>query len=98
MTDNGGKEQWYTNKDLYEMLTELKISLAKYNNLRAVLNDVIESQKSLTKIVEGVVVKVEQLEASNTGRRQAFGDGKDIVMVLIAAAGWVVALIKLIGG
>lgn len=44
----GDKEQWYTNKDLYEMLRDLRdetqtmIRVAKeYNDLRKTLNDLI---------------------------------------------------------
>ena len=93
-------EQWYSNKDLFEMLNELKIELVKtqsqmkrYNDLRATLNDVMESQETLTKLVNQTINKVNDIEAARSSRRQAFKDSKEIVLLVITIAGWLLTLI-----
>ena len=49
------EEQWYSNKDLFEMLNGLRMDLVetqsqmkKYNDLRATLNDVINPKNLLS--------------------------------------------------
>lgn len=93
-------EQWYSNKDLFEMLNELKIELVetqsqmrKYNDLRATLNDVMKSQETLTKLVHQTIDKVNDMEAARSSRRQAFKDSKEIVLLVITIAGWLLTLI-----
>lgn len=92
--------QWYSNKDLFEMLNELKIELVetqsqmrKYNDLRATLNDVMKSQETLTKLVNQTINKVNDIEAARSSRRQAFKDSKEIVLLVITIAGWLLTLI-----
>ena len=93
-------KQWYSNKDLFEMLNELKIELVKtqtqmkkYNDLRATLNDVMKSQETLTKLVNQTIDKVNDMEAAKSSRRQAFKDSKEIILLVITIAGWLLTLI-----
>ena len=92
--------QWYSNKELFEMLSELKIELVetqtqmrKYNDLRATLNDVMESQKTLTEIVHRNVDKVNDMEAAMSSRRDAFKDSRETILLVITIAGWLLTLI-----
>ncbi len=94
------EEQWYSNKELFEMLNELKIELIetksqmrKYNDLRATLNDVMKSQETLTKLVNQTINKVNDIDVAKSSRRQAFKDSKEIVLLVIAIAGWLLTLI-----
>lgn len=94
------EKQWYSNKDLFEMLNELKIELVKtqsqmkkYNDLRATLNDVMKSQETLTKLVNQTIDKVNDMEAAKSSRRQAFKDSKEIILLVITIAGWLLTLI-----
>ena len=94
------EEQWYSNKELFEMLNELKIELIetksqirKYNELRATLNDVMESQETLTKLVNQAINKVNDIDVARSSRRQAFKDSKEIILLVIAVAGWLLTLI-----
>lgn len=96
----GSEKQWYSNKDLFEMLNELKIELVetqsqmrRYNDLRATLNDVMKSQETLTKLVNQTINKVNDIEAARSSRRQAFKDSKEIVLLVITIAGWLLTLI-----
>ena len=96
----GSEKQWYSNKDLFEMLNELKIELVKtqsqmkkYNDLRATLNDVMKSQETLTKLVNQTIDKVNDMEAAKSSRRQAFKDSKEIILLVITIAGWLLTLI-----
>ncbi len=96
----GSEKQWYSNKDLFKMLNELKIELVetqsqvrKYNDLRATLNDVMKSQETLTKLVNQTIDKVNDMEAARSSRRQAFKDSKEIVLLVITIAGWLLTLI-----
>ena len=93
---------WYSNKELFEMLNELKIELVetqsqmrKYNELRRTLNEVMESQKTLTEIVHQSVDKINDMEAARLSRRETFKDSKDIILTIIAVAGWIVTLVGL---
>ena len=93
---------WYSNKELFEMLNELKIELVKtqsqmrkYNELRQTLNEVMESQKTLTEIVHQSVDKINDMEAARLSRRETFKDSKDIILTIIAVAGWIVTLVGL---
>lgn len=99
MNDERGN-QWYTNKDLFEMMNEIKLELIKtqeqmkkYNDLRRTLNDVMESQKTLTEIVHRSVDKVNNMEAAMNSRRETFKDSKEIVLLVIAVVGWLLTLI-----
>lgn len=99
MNDERDK-QWYTNKDLFEMMNEIRLELAetqaqvkKYNDLRKTLNDVMESQKTLTEIVHRNVDKVNDMEAARSSRRETFKDSKDIILLGIAIAGWLMTLV-----
>ncbi len=99
MGDERGK-QWYTNKDLFEMMNEIRLEMAetqaqmkKYNDMRETLNDVMESQKTLTKIVHRNVDKVNDMEAARSSRRETFKDSKDIILLGIAIAGWLLTLV-----
>lgn len=92
--------QWYSNKELFEMLNGLKIELVetqsqmrKYNDLRATLNDVMESQKTLTEIVHQSIDKINDLEAARLSRRETFKDSKDIILLGITIAGWLLTLV-----
>jgi len=92
--------QWYSNKELFEMFNELKIELVetqsqmrRYNDLRATLNDVMESQETLTKLVNQTINKVNDIDAARSSRRQAFKDSKEIILLVIAVAGWLLTLI-----
>jgi len=94
--------QWYSNKELFEMLNELKIELVetqsqmrKYNELRRTLNEVMESQKTLTEIVHQSVDKINDMEAARLSRRETFKDSKGIILTIIAVAGWIVTLVGL---
>lgn len=94
------EEQWYSNKELFEMLNELKIELVetqsqmrKYNDLRATLNDVMKSQETLTKLVNQTINKVSDIDATISSRRQTFKDSKEIVLLVIAIAGWLLTLV-----
>jgi len=94
--------QWYSNKELFEMLNELKTELVetqsqmrKYNELRRTLNEVMESQKTLTEIVHQSVDKINDMEAARLSRRETFKDSKDIILTIIAVAGWIVTLLGL---
>ncbi len=78
MNDEKDK-QWYSNKDLFEMLNGLRMDLVetqsqmkKYNDLRATLNDVMKSQETLTKLVNQAINKVSDIDAARSSRRQAF--------------------------
>lgn len=99
MNDKRDK-QWYSNKDLFEMLNELKIELIetqsqmrKYNDLRATLNNVMKSQETLTKLVNQTINKVNDIDVARGSRRQAFKDSKEIILLVIAVAGWLLTLI-----
>lgn len=92
--------QWYSNKDLFEMLNGLRMDLVetqsqmkKYNDLRATLNDVMKSQETLTKLVNQTIDKVNDMEAARSSRRQAFKDSKEIILLVITIAGWLLTLI-----
>ena len=94
--------QWYSNKELFEMLNGLKMELVetqsqmrKYNELRRTLNEVMESQKTLTEIVHQSVDKINDMEAARLSRRETFKDSKDIILTIIAVAGWIVTLLGL---
>ena len=94
------EEQWYSNKDLFEMLNGLRMDLVetqsqmkKYNDLRATLNDVMKSQETLTKLVNQTIDKVNDMEAARSSRRQAFKDSKEIILLVITIAGWLLTLI-----
>jgi len=94
------EEQWYSNKELFEMLNELKIELVetqsqmrRYNDLRATLNDVMKSQETLTKLVNQTINKVNDIDAARSSRRQAFKDSREIILLVIAVAGWLLTLI-----
>lgn len=100
--DNERGSQWYTNKDLFEMMNEIKLELVetqvqvkKYNDLRRTLNDVMESQKTLTEIVHRNVDKVNDMKAARSSRRETFKDSKDIILLAIAIAGWLITLVGL---
>lgn len=97
---NSERQQWYTNKDLFEMMNEIRLELVetqaqmkKYNDLRETLNDVMESQKTLTEIVHRNVDKVNDMEAARSSRRETFKDSKDIILLGIAIAGWLMTLV-----
>lgn len=99
MNDERDK-QWYSNKELFEMLNELKMELIetktqmrKYNDLRTTLNDVMKSQETLTKLVNQTINKVSDIDTARSSRRQAFKDSKEIVLLVIAIAGWLLTLI-----
>lgn len=99
MNDERNK-QWYTNKDLFEMMNEIKLEMVetqaqmkKYNDLRRTLNDVMESQKTLTEIVHRNIDKVNDMEAARSSRRETFKDSKDIILLGIAIAGWLMTLV-----
>ncbi len=99
MNDERDK-QWYTNKDLFEMMNEIRLELVetqaqmkKYNDLRRTLNDVMESQKTLTDIVHRNVDEVNDMEAARSSRRETFKDSKDIILLGIAIAGWLMTLV-----
>ena len=92
--------QWYSNKELFEMLNKLKTELVetqsqmrKYNELRATLNDVMKSQETLTKLVNQTVNKVNDMEAARSSRRETFKDSREIILLVIAIAGWLLTLI-----
>lgn len=92
--------QWYTNKDLFEMMNEIRLELVetqtqmkKYNDLRRTLNDVMKSQETLTKLVNQTIDKVNDMDAANNSRRQTYKDAKDIILLVIAVAGWLLTLI-----
>ena len=92
--------QWYSNKELFEMLNELKTELVetqsqmrRYNDLRATLNDVMESQETLTKLVNQTINKVNDIDAARSSRQQAFKDSREIILLVIAVAGWLLTLI-----
>lgn len=92
--------QWYSNKELFEMLNKLKTELVetqsqmrRYNDLRATLNDVIESQETLTKLVNQTINKVNDIDAARSSRWQAFKDSREIILLVIAVAGWLLTLI-----
>ena len=94
------EEQWYSNKDLFEMLNGLRMELVetqsqmkKYNDLRATLNDVMKSQGTLTKLVNQTIDKVNDMDAARNSRRQTYKDAKDIILLVIAVAGWLLTLI-----
>lgn len=94
------EEQWYSNKELFEMLNELKIELIetksqmrKYNDLRATLNDVMKSQETLTKLINQTINKVSDIDAARSSRRQTFKDSREIILLVIAVAGWLLTLI-----
>ena len=94
------EEQWYSNKELFEMLNELKIELIetqsqmrKYNDLRATLNDVMKSQETLTKLVNQTINKVSDIAVARSSRRQTFKDSKEIILLVIAIAGWLLTLV-----
>jgi len=98
--DVNENKQWYTNKDLFEMMNEIRLEMAetqaqmkKYNDLRETLNDVMESQKTLTEIVHRNVDKVNDMEAARSSRRETFKDSKEIILLVIAVAGWLLTLI-----
>jgi|LSQX01.2.fsa_nt_gb hypothetical protein len=93
-------KQWYTNKDLFEMMNEIKLELVetqiqmkKYNDLRRTLNDVMKSQETLTKLVNQTINKVNDMDAASNSRRQTYKDAKDIILLVIAVAGWLLTLI-----
>src|SRR5690606_25061092 len=93
------EEQRYSNRELFEMLNELKIELIetqsqmrKYNDLRATLNDIMKSQETLTKLVNQTINKVNDIDAARSSRRQAFKDSKEIILLVIAVAGWLLTL------
>ncbi len=67
--------------------------MKKYNDLRATLNDVMKSQETLTKLVNQTINKVSDIDAARSSRRQAFKDSKDIILLGIAIAGWLLTLI-----
>lgn len=99
MNDERDK-QWYSNKDLFEMLNGLRMDLLetqsqmkKYNDLRATLNDVMKSQETLTKLVNQTIDKVNNMDAARSSRRQAFKDSKEIILLVITIAGWLLTLI-----
>ncbi|MDI6840425.1 MAG: hypothetical protein QMD71_06240 [bacterium] len=94
MPDRKDDTQWYSNKDLFEMLNSLKndlretqLEMRKYNDLRRTLNDVMESQEKLTKIVECTVSDLTKLKAGKAGRRQAFSDTREMILLGIAVGG-----------
>ena len=94
------EEQWYSNKELFEMLNELKIELVetqsqmkRYNDLRATLNDVMKSQETLTKLVNQTINKVSDIDVARSSRRQTFKDSKEIILLVIAIAGWLLTLV-----
>lgn len=92
--------QWYSNKELFEMLNGLRMDLVetqsqmkKYNDLRATLNDVMKSQETLTKLVNQTIDKVNDMDAARNSRRQTYKDAKDIILLVIAIVGWLLTLI-----
>lgn len=94
------EEQWYSNKDLFEMLNGLRMDLIetqsqmkKYNDLRATLNNVMKSQETLTKLVNQTIDKVNDMDAARNSRRQTYKDAKDIILLVITVAGWLLTLI-----
>jgi len=93
--------QWYSNKELFEILNVLRMDLAetqsqmkKYNDLRATLNDVMKSQETLTKLVNQTIDKINDMDTARNSRRQAYKDAKDIILLVIAIAGWLLTLIE----
>ena len=93
-------KQWYSNKDLFEMMNEIKLELVetqiqmkRYNDLRRTLNDVMKSQETLTKLVNQTIDKVNDMYAARNSRRQTYKDAKDIILLVIAVAGWLLTLI-----
>lgn len=96
------EKQWYSNKDLFEMLNSLKdelketqLEMKKYNELRRTLNDVMESQGKLTKIVELAMSDLAELKTSKAERRRVFSDIREVILLRIAIGGWIVTLIGL---
>jgi len=93
--------QWYSNKELFEILNVLRMDLAetqsqmkKYNDLRATLNDVMKSQETLTKLVNQTIDKINDMDTARNSRRQTYKDAKDIILLVIAIAGWLLTLIE----
>lgn len=93
-------KQWYSNKDLFEMLNGLRMDLIetqsqmkKYNDLRATLNDVMKSQETLTKLVNQTINKVNDMNTTWYSRRQTYKDTKDMILLVVAVAGWLLTLI-----
>ena len=82
------KDQWYSNKELHEMITGLKVELVEtrrvvraYNGLRQQLNDVCEA--------------VEIIKAEGTGKNKLAGGIAmtiGIVGTLIGIAGGILAI------
>ena len=94
--------QWYSNKELFEMMNSIKIEMLetqaqmrKYNELRRTFNDVMKSQETLTKLVNKTVDKVNDMEAARLSRRETFKDSRDIILTIIAVAGWIMTLVGL---
>lgn len=82
------QEQWYSNKDLFEQINELKYEMKEtrnlikqYNGLREKLGDVQEKVKK----VEG---KVDKIEAESSGKNKVF-EG------IRKWGGWICTLISL---
>lgn len=83
------QEQWYSNKDLFEQITDLKYEMKEtrnlikqYNGLREKLGDVQEKVKK----VEG---KVDKIEAESSGKNKVFEGIRNW-------GGWLFALISIV--
>lgn len=92
--------QWYSNRDLFEMLNGLKsdlvetrLEMKRYNDLRGALNEVMESQKKLAETVNTTWDEIEKIKVQKDSKRELASDTKSIILFLIAIGGWVITII-----
>lgn len=76
------EEQWYSNKDLFEQINELRDEMRETRNL-------IKQYNGLREKVETVEDKVEKMEATSKGKNSVFEAIRNW-------GGWLFALITLL--
>ena len=84
MQERPKQEDWYNNKELFEMIQELKVQLIRTTHAVQEYNDLRETQNSILHKLEGL----EETETKSEGRG-------DLWELAREWGGWIIALVSL---
>lgn len=95
------KNQWYTNKDLFELITGLKSEMKDTRNMIRQYNGLREEVGEARKEIDNVKGEVEALQAKAVGRSSFKDDflkwGGWVIGVLGLVAAYITAFSKILG-
>jgi len=84
--------EWYTNKDLYEMVEEWK---GETQSLKAELQEFktyIRHYNGISDTVDKNVQSIERLESNLEGKSKAKAETRDVVLVIVGVVSLVISL------